>query len=154
MRLNSLIQVGTRIKELRKEKGISQKEFSQLVGIKYATYSNYENNNREPTKEQLEKIADKLDVSVDKLLGVPEYVDPTEDQFIKACEWLENAEISIDAPREDDGLQQYYLYSSFGIDCRLDKLDIIELVESSIRDANEIRDEIAINHIIKRLFDQ
>lgn len=153
MRLNELIQVGTRIKELRKEKGISQKDFAKLVGIKYPTYSNYENNNREPTKEQLKRIAEKLDVSVDELLGVPEYVDTTEDKFLKACEWLENAEISIDAPQENDGLQRYYLYSSFGIDCRLDKIDIIDLVESSIQDANEIRDEIAINHIIKRLFD-
>ena len=153
MRLNELIQVGTRIKELRKEKGISQKDFAELVGIKYSTYSNYENNNREPTKLQLKKIADKLDVSVDELLGVPEYVDTTEERFTKACKWLEDADVQISSPDSKDGLQQYYLYSEFGIDCKLDKIDIINLVESSIQDANIIRDEIAINHIIKRLFD-
>lgn len=152
MRLNELIQIGTRIKELRKEKGISQKDFAKLVGINYSTYSNYENNNREPTKAQLKKIADALNVSVDNLLGVPEYVDITEEQFRNACNWLENADIEIDAPDSDDALQKYYVHSEFGISCSLDKLDIIELVNNCVKEADIIRDEIAINYIIRALF--
>lgn len=70
MSINEIIQVGTRIKILRKSKGISQKDFAKEVGIAYSTYSNYENNNREPNREQLEKISGVLGVPILQLLGV------------------------------------------------------------------------------------
>ncbi|MDO4338055.1 MAG: helix-turn-helix transcriptional regulator [Eubacteriales bacterium] len=152
MGVNELVQIGTRIKQLRKEKGLKQKEVADKAQIPYSTFANYENNKREPSQKQIKKIADALGVSEYDLLGVPEHVDITEEKFIKACQWLEDADINIDPPNEDDGIQQYYLHSGFGIDCKLDEIDIIDLVETSIQDANVIRDEIAINHIIRRLF--
>lgn len=69
MGINEYIKIGNRIKQLRKDKGYSQKEMSELAGIPYSTYSNYENNNREPNKKQLDKIANALDISLDDLLG-------------------------------------------------------------------------------------
>lgn len=39
-----------------------------LTGIPYSTYSNYENNNREPNLEQLDKIADVLGITVQNLI--------------------------------------------------------------------------------------
>lgn len=40
MGINDFIQIGSTIKELRKAKGISQKEMSKLLDIPYSTYSN------------------------------------------------------------------------------------------------------------------
>ena len=70
MGVNEYIQIGSRIKDLRKAKGLSQKEMSKRTGIPYSTYSNYENNNREPNKSQLEKIATALGISEIELLGL------------------------------------------------------------------------------------
>ena len=66
MGINDFIQIGSTIKELRKAKGISQKEMSKLLDIPYSTYSNYENNNREPSADVIKKVSDILDMYVEK----------------------------------------------------------------------------------------
>ena len=77
MGINEVIQIGSRIKKYRKSKGITQKEVARLAGIPYSTYSNYENNNREPNEEQLRKIASALCTSEAELLGL------TKEEFLK-----------------------------------------------------------------------
>lgn len=73
MGINQLIQVGNQIKKYRTKKGISQKEMANIIGIPYSTYSNYENNNREPSLETLQKIADALGCGLVALMGIDEY---------------------------------------------------------------------------------
>ena len=70
MGLNEIIQIGNVIRELRVRKGYSQKEMSELTGIPYSTYSNYENNNREPSKEQLQKIANALNIPLSEFTEI------------------------------------------------------------------------------------
>ncbi|WP_422487117.1 helix-turn-helix domain-containing protein [Gudongella sp. DL1XJH-153] len=73
MSLNELIQVGSRIKKVRKEKGINQKFMAEeVLKIPRSTYSNYENNNRTPDLETLDKIAEALEIEVSELLGIEE----------------------------------------------------------------------------------
>lgn len=69
MGINEFIQIGSRIKKLRIEKGLSQKEMAKICGMPYSTYSNYENNNREPGTDQLYKIASVLGISVSELIS-------------------------------------------------------------------------------------
>ena len=68
MSLNEIIKIGTRIKRIRMDKKISQRAVAEALGIPYSTYSNYENNNREPNHDTLKRIADVLDVSVSYLI--------------------------------------------------------------------------------------
>jgi transcriptional regulator with XRE-family HTH domain len=58
-----------RLKEKRKEVGITQETISRLLGIAQSTYANYETGNREPDLEMLEKIATTLKTTTDYLLG-------------------------------------------------------------------------------------
>lgn len=67
MGVNEFVQIGTKIKRARKNKGYSQKQMAQLCEMPYSTYSNYENNNREPGTEQLEKIINVLGITMDQL---------------------------------------------------------------------------------------
>lgn len=82
MGINEVVQIGNRIKKYRKSKGITQKEVALRAGIPYSTYSNYENNNREPNQEQLRKIASALGTSEVELLGLSkeEFLKPLEDE--------------------------------------------------------------------------
>ena len=57
-----------RIKQLRKEKGITQENLSAMVGISQVTVSEYENGRNYPSVENLLKIADHFGVSTDYLL--------------------------------------------------------------------------------------
>lgn len=68
MSLNDFIQIGSRIKFLRKEKGMSQKEMAKTLGLKASTYSGYENNYRVPNAEMLKKIAEALGTDVSSLI--------------------------------------------------------------------------------------
>lgn len=69
MGINEVVQIGNRIKEYRKSKGFTQRELALRANIPYSTYSNYENNNREPNREQLQKIATALNVPLYELMG-------------------------------------------------------------------------------------
>ena len=58
-----------RLKELRKKKGISQLRLATDLNTTQNTISRYETGEREPGIDELIKIADYFNVSVDYLIG-------------------------------------------------------------------------------------
>lgn len=62
--------IGNRLKELRNDKDILQKELAEKLGLTQQTISLYESNKREPDYETLHKIANFFDVSTDYILGL------------------------------------------------------------------------------------
>lgn len=62
-----------KLKELRKEKGYSQKEVAKAIGITLSAYSNYEQGIREPSYEILILLCKFYNVSADYLLGLKEW---------------------------------------------------------------------------------
>lgn len=58
-----------RLKELREQKGLSQKAFSMKLGVSQSTVGMWESKKREPNFETAKKIADFFNVSVDYILG-------------------------------------------------------------------------------------
>lgn len=58
-----------RLKELRKGRNITQLKMAMDLNMSQNTISRYENGEREPGLEELVRIADYLDVSIDYLLG-------------------------------------------------------------------------------------
>ncbi len=58
-----------RLKDLREDRDVKQKELAELLNIKQNTYSQYENGKREIPLEMLWKLADFYDVSIDYLIG-------------------------------------------------------------------------------------
>lgn len=61
--------IGKRLKDLRIEKGMSQQELGQAVGITKVSVCGYENGTRIPNLEKLVKLAEALETSTDYLLG-------------------------------------------------------------------------------------
>lgn len=60
-----------RLKELRIEKGLTQEELGNQLGLANNTISRYETGSNEPTKfETWQKLADFFNVPVDYLLGI------------------------------------------------------------------------------------
>ena len=64
------IILGKRLKELRKEKGLTQKEVANILGIHSVTYLHYEKDEREPPLKILAEMATFFGVSADYLLGL------------------------------------------------------------------------------------
>ena len=81
-----------RLKKLRLDRSLLQKDIASYLGIDRTTYVKYENGSSEPSNEMLSKIADYFGVTVDYLLGREEKSSPsaavsTEDEEL--MEYLE-----------------------------------------------------------------
>lgn len=68
----------SRLKELRKEKGLTQVQMQMLTGIDQSDYSKIENGKRYYTFEQCKRIALALDTSMDYLAGLTDEKEPYE----------------------------------------------------------------------------
>ena len=69
-----------RLKSLRKEAGLTQKEIADHFKTSPQSYAQWEKGLRSPSKESLEKLAQFFNVSTDYLLGNSELKNP-EDQL-------------------------------------------------------------------------
>jgi transcriptional regulator with XRE-family HTH domain len=58
------------LKLARIQKGSSQKDVAEAIGVAKSTYSLYESGNRKPNIHTIKKLADYLNTSVDLLLGI------------------------------------------------------------------------------------
>jgi len=59
-----------RLRKIREEQGLSQRELGKLCGFGEETIFRYETNKSDPGAKHLKTIADKLNVSTDYLLGL------------------------------------------------------------------------------------
>lgn len=60
--------MGTRVREIREQSGMSQEELAYKAGVCRATISAIENNpHKKPTVRTLEKLAKALGVSLDRI---------------------------------------------------------------------------------------
>ncbi|MBR2133458.1 MAG: helix-turn-helix transcriptional regulator [Eubacterium sp.] len=94
---------GDNLRKLRKEKGLTQQQLSDIVGIKRSAYAYYEIDKSEPSIATLLKIANALNVSVDEIVnssrpvhsGAAEYSGLTDDELktlIKLYKKLDNSQ--------------------------------------------------------------
>ena len=111
MGINEYIKIGGRLKKLRISKGITQREMANKLDLSYSTYSNYENNYREPKFETIEKVAEILGVTVDYLIG-SDSSEKLEAQYdIKRgafTDYLYSLGFSVETPLEADGYPSYH----------------------------------------------
>lgn len=73
-----------RLRELRKRKKLTMKELGRKFNLAESTISGYENGNRTPDLEVIEKIADYFEVSTDYLLGRDGEFPKTKEEWDKA----------------------------------------------------------------------
>ncbi|MBR7164234.1 MAG: helix-turn-helix transcriptional regulator [Clostridia bacterium] len=108
-----------KLKTLRLERGISQKDLARDLGISRSCLANYETGKRQPDNEMLIRIADKFQVLVDYLVDRTEYknISLSMHEIEECCRvWrkFENQRTSLDLSTLDlEGkiaVAQYYDY--------------------------------------------
>ena len=87
-----------RLKQLRKEKGLTLDEIQNQTGIKRGTFNNYEAGKTEPKLETWQKLADFFGVSVPYLQGVSDIDDPN---------FYKNLELYLALIAESNSLENY-----------------------------------------------
>lgn len=63
------MEFSERLKDLRKQAGLTQVDVARKLGISQQAYASWERGAKKPTQENLVKIAQILNVSVDYLVG-------------------------------------------------------------------------------------
>ena len=63
------MEFSERLKDLRKQVGLTQVDVAEKLGISQPAYASWERGVKKPTQENLVKIAQVLNVSVDYLVG-------------------------------------------------------------------------------------
>lgn len=64
------MEIGEKIKQIRKQRKLTQKQLGEISGTSEITIRQYETNRRAPRIEQLNKIATALNVDISDLLGM------------------------------------------------------------------------------------
>ena len=64
-----MISFSSRLKELRKNKGVTQKQVAEILEISERNYRRYESGEIDPLTSNTIKLANYFNVSVDYLLG-------------------------------------------------------------------------------------
>lgn len=64
---NYLVKFGQRIRELRQKTGLSQEKFALMIGMDRTYFSSFESGKRNISLLNIKKIADGLEITVDKL---------------------------------------------------------------------------------------
>ena len=62
------MELGKKLLNLRKKKGLSQEELSERIGVTRQTISNWELGETSPNPDQLKLLSKELNVSIDELL--------------------------------------------------------------------------------------
>jgi transcriptional regulator with XRE-family HTH domain len=99
----STMEVGEKIKQIRKDKGLQQKAVALEVGLDQSNYNKVENGKREPSLEVLQKLSTILGVSIDELLSpennkkpsVVTVEDKTISEKIRLMEQLEEEDKNV-----------------------------------------------------------
>ncbi|WP_183140002.1 helix-turn-helix domain-containing protein [Streptococcus salivarius] len=63
------MEFSERLKDLRKQAGLTQVDVAERLGVSQPAYASWERGIKKPTQENLVKIAQVLNVSVDYLVG-------------------------------------------------------------------------------------
>ena len=66
--------LGKRLNETRKLKGFTAQQMADYLSITLSSYRMYESDKRRPSFESLIRISDKLDVTIDYLLGRDDFL--------------------------------------------------------------------------------
>lgn len=136
------------IRNIRKQNGLTQKEFGEILGISDVMVGQYERGVRRPKIEMLTKISKDFNTPLKDLLP-DELASELEDQeFTKACEYLDEAGFTV-VQDEKDFERNVYQINHFdrGTVAVESEEYILNLVQRIVEDSKAIQD----NYIAKRL---
>lgn len=101
--------IGEKLKELRKEKGITQMELANILGIKKITYFKYESEEISIPLPKLLEISNYFNVTPNDLLGFEKEIGMFDKKdFYKEC-FSENKRTTFVAVEKGDKYSNFYL---------------------------------------------
>ena len=127
--------VSENIKRVRKEKGITQKELAEKLGITQAAVSHFELSDKDSPVlklrlSTLEKLAEALDVELTDLIGEPQYDSGYNEGFAKGEQSMQEKANKIIEFYRDNNNDIYVLQKVFSLNSIFDD-QILEDIEGA-----------------------
>ena len=129
------IDLGERIKNLRIKKGYTQTKLASLTGIENVTLSKYENGQQEPGVQNLIRLSDELETSIDYIvrgdknnLYFRDYKQNKSEGYKVAKEIVDLYNLRL---IDIDDFGQMYIYDQYGI------RDFLSTYRSLMNDENK-----------------
>lgn len=135
------MQIGSKIRELRKHKNLTQKDLGNKVGLSEQAISQYERDERQPNLEILNKIAKALETTIAELMSNNKLHTYKDERNYSTTymnkNTLEDAISELKQVRIKNGISLKKISSLLNIDCNLLK---------NIEDEHIPNAEITINY--------
>lgn len=100
---------GDRLKTLRKEKGLTQTELGEMLGLDKSTICCYEKGTRQPPLENIIDFMQIFNVTADYLLGSDHLIKTIEDKNYEAITMSEEEVLFIHELRKDKNVYNILL---------------------------------------------
>lgn len=125
------MEIGKRIKEIRESISMTQSELADKLDLSVHTVSKYEQGQRKPKLDMIQKIAKALEVSVNELLGIDTAFSPTQGELLQ----------TLIVNKSDERMREY-------VENTLSAYDFLDIVNSSnLSDSNKSAAVMAFNEI-------
>lgn len=111
------------LKYLREKKELSQRDFSEVLGLSFAAVSNWETNHRKPGIEMIIRLAEYFGVTLDDL--VLKKMGPSTPFYVSNIKYLRKKnELTQDAMAKFLGVSKasYCKYENGEVDIRIEQL--------------------------------
>jgi len=105
MRVSQYLELNKKMKSIRMEAGISQKDMAARLGLSIPSYSNYENGYSEPPMEVIEGLCRETNISVKDFFGFKPSSDSAIDintytDILKVLQQIQIAKLPLDCSVE------------------------------------------------------
>lgn len=109
--INNYIRIGKRMKQVRIKTGISQKEMAIRLGISCSSYSNYENEYREPSINLIYSFCKEVNMTIDELIRMEFMtVDKNFKMNINTGKQIKEARVKAKLTQEKLAQKQEFLF--------------------------------------------
>ena len=119
---------GKNLREHRKNKGLTQSELAQIVGVSRQAIASYEGQRREPSFEVLIKLANCFCVSIDKLIGRDEHSIINNTETIKENVLKLKGDLSLEDFCKEVGRKTGFAVTKENLDLNLSSLQSFDKI--------------------------
>lgn len=131
------MSIGKNIKNLRKEKGLTQAELGKRLNVTQQMIGQYENDKNSPQMDTLKKIATALEVKVADIMGISAYLDEVKSDIKRTTSFYDYLGLlgyEIHESEHSDNLVMYAIETNAKIELSSKDIELLGKLESSTRE--------------------
>ena len=118
--------IGEKIRKIRKENGLTQKQLGEKLGVSYQMIAQYENGKRNPKINTVISIASALNVEMFDLMSIQEFEDKIDQEAKERLETkVQRGEIHVIDCKKNTLIENYNKLNDKGQDKAIEQIELL-----------------------------